>query len=84
MIGVSGQTDFLGGGNANPAEFKIELINPSGAVVVSKSFSNVQSLVVEGVTFRINANGTWKMRVTNLKKNLGTLNITSFDATAAQ
>jgi hypothetical protein len=82
LIGVSGQTDFLGGGNANPAEFKVELINPSGTVVASKSFSNVQSLVIEGVTFRINANGTWKLRVTNLKKSVGTLNITSFSASA--
>jgi hypothetical protein len=84
LVGVTGETDLLGGGGANPPEFKVELINPSGAVVATKAFQNVPNGVVEGVTFTINANGTWKMRVTNLKQTLGTLNVTSFGASASR
>lgn len=81
LVGVSGETDLLGGAGLNPPEFKVELLNPSGTVVASKSFSKVLSAVICGVTYTINANGTWKLRVTNLKRDIGTLNVTSFGAT---
>jgi hypothetical protein len=80
LIGVTAETDLLGGAAMNPPEFKVELINPSGSVVASKSFNNPGSNIC-GVTFRINANGGWKLKVTNLKKTIGTLNVRSFDAT---
>jgi hypothetical protein len=83
LVGVSPVTDLLGGGAANPPQFKVELINPSGAVVASKSFSNVTQPFICGVSYQINANGTWKLRVTNLKQTLGTLNVISFDVSAA-
>jgi hypothetical protein len=80
LVGVTGETDLLGGAAMNPPEFKVELINPAGSVVASKSFNN-PGPVICGVTYQINANGTWKLRVTNLKKTIGTLNVKSFDVT---
>ena len=47
------------------------------------SFSKTTFGLVYGVTFRINANGAWKFRVTNLKQTLGTLNVKGFSASSA-
>jgi hypothetical protein len=80
LIGVTAETDLLGGGALNPPDFKLELLNPSGSVVTTKTFSNVSSLAIQGITFHINANGTWKLRITNRKTGVGTLNVRSFDA----
>jgi hypothetical protein len=82
LIGVTGETDLLGGALMNPPQFKVELINPSGSVVASKSFNNPGQYIC-GVTFRINANGGWKLRVTNLKTTIGTLNVKTFDVTSS-
>ena len=79
-VGVTGQTDLLGGAGLNPPEFKVELLNPSGTVVASKAFSKPSESTVCTVTYTINANGVWKLRVTNLKKDLGSLNVTFFGA----
>jgi hypothetical protein len=81
LIGVTGETDPLGGALMNPPQFKIDLIDPSGTVVASKSFNN-PGPTISGVTFRINANGGWKLRVTNLKTTIGTLNVKTFDVTS--
>jgi len=82
LIGVTAETDLLGGAVMNPPQFKVELINPSGSVVASKSFNNPGPTIC-GVTFRINANGAWKLRITNLKTTIGTLNVRSFDVTSS-
>ena len=83
LIGVSVETDLLGGGIANPPDFKVELINPSGVVVASKTFLDARAGFVLGVTYQINANGTWKFRITNLKRDIGTLNVRDFSGSAA-
>lgn len=79
-VGVTAETDLLGGAGLNPPEFKLELLNPSGTVVVSKSFSKTSDVAICSVTYTIDANGVWKLRVTNLKKDLGSLNVTFFGA----
>jgi hypothetical protein len=79
QIGVSAGTDLPGGGALNPPDFKLELIDPTGAVVASQTFGRQRSELFL-LTYRINQNGTWRMRVTNLKQQLGTLNVTSFVA----
>ena len=80
LVGVSTTTDLLGGGDLNPPDFKVELLDPSGRIVATKSFSKQRSGTILGVNYQINANGTWKLRVTNLKTGLGTLNVTGFFA----
>jgi hypothetical protein len=81
-VGISGETDVLGGAALNPPEFKLELINPSGTVVGSKTVTNA-TRAIYSVTYTINANGTWKLRVTNLKQQIGTLNVVCFSAMAS-
>jgi hypothetical protein len=81
LVGVTGGTDLLGGAALNPPDYKVELLNPSGTVVGSKTFNDANTMTINGVTFTFNANGTWKLRVTNLKQDIGTLSITSFTAT---
>lgn len=78
-VGISGETDLLGGGALNPPEFRLELINPSGTVVASKSVKNARS-TIQSVKFGFNVNGTWKLKVTNLKEGIGALDIISFNA----
>lgn len=79
-VGVTAETDFLGGGSLNLPEFRVELLNPAGVVVASKVFSKVERSTICGPTYLINANGVWKLRVTNLKKDIGTLNVRWFGA----
>ena len=81
-IGISGETDLLGGAALNPPEFKLELINPAGTVVASKSVTKA-TVAIYSVTYTINANGTWKLRVTNLKQQIGTMNVLYFSAMAS-
>ncbi len=80
-VGVSGETDLLGGAGLNLPEFKLELLNPSGTVVASKSFSNVRAIA--SLHYHFNVHGTWKLRITNLKRDIGSLNITEFVAFAS-
>jgi hypothetical protein len=80
-VGITGETDLLGFAGLNPPEFRLELLNPSGLVVASKTFSKVSDSVCT-LTYTINANGVWKLRVTNLKKDVGSLNVTFFGAAA--
>jgi len=79
-VGITAETDLLGLAALNPPEFKLELLNPSGKVVASKTFSKPSESTVCTVTYTINANGVWKLRVTNLKKDIGSLNVTFFGA----
>jgi hypothetical protein len=79
QIGVSAATDIPGGAALNPPDFKLELIDPTGAVVASQTYGRQRSELFL-LTYRINQNGTWRMRVTNLKQQLGTLNVTGFVA----
>jgi hypothetical protein len=81
-VGVSGETDLLGGAALNPPEFKLELINPAGSVVASKTVTNA-TRAIYSVTYTINANGTWKLKVTNLKQQIGTMNVVYFAAAAS-
>ena len=81
-VGVSGETDLLGGAALNPPEFKLELINPAGSVVASKTVTNATRAIYT-VTYTINANGTWKLKVTNLKQQIGTMNVVYFAAAAS-
>jgi hypothetical protein len=81
-IGVSGETDLLGGAAMNPPEFKLELLNPAGAVVTSKTVTNA-TRAIYSVTYSINANGTWKLRVTNLKQQIGTMNVIALTVMAS-
>ena len=81
-IGITGETDLLGGGGLNPPEFKVELLNPSGTVVASRSFSKQSNSTICGVTYAIDSNGVWKLRVTNLKKDIGSLTVTFVGAAA--
>jgi hypothetical protein len=74
-VGIVARTDLLGGGSANPPQFRLELLNPSGAFVTSKVFSNVVDGTISSVTATFNTTGTWKLRVTNLKSQIGTLEI---------
>jgi hypothetical protein len=80
LIGVVGATDLLGGAALNLPDIKVELINPSGTVVSSRTINDVKAAVISGVTFTFNANGTWKLRVTNLKQDIGTFVITNVTA----
>jgi len=77
-IGIDGETDALSGGTLNPPEYKLEVINPSGSVVASGSFSKVPASTVKSVKATINATGTWKLRITNQKQQLGQLNVVQF------
>ncbi|MCI0415207.1 hypothetical protein L0222_20745 [bacterium] len=79
-VGITGETDLLGGAKLNPPAIKLELINPSGSVVVSKIFSDVKSGIIQSVKFGFNVNGNWKLRVTNLKKDIGAVDIMTFSA----
>lgn len=81
-VGVSGETDLLGGAALNPPEFKLELLNPAGTVVASRTVTKA-TLAIYSVTYSINANGTWKLRVTNLKQQIGTMNVIAFSTMAA-
>jgi hypothetical protein len=74
-IGIAGDTDLLGGGAANPPEFKLEVLTPSGSVAASRTVSKPRAGTVNGVNVTINAAGTWKLRVTNLKKDYGALDV---------
>ena len=82
LVGVSAGTDLLGGATLNPPEFKLDLLNPAGSVVASKTFLKAPAGFVHGIQHTINANGVWRLRVTNLKRDIGTLSITSFSASA--
>jgi hypothetical protein len=82
QIGVGAETDLAGGAALNPPDFKLELIDPAGAVVASQTYGRQRSELFL-LTYRINKNGTWRMRVTNLKKELGALNVTGFVAAGA-
>jgi hypothetical protein len=73
-VGIVARTDLLGGGAANPPQFRLELLNPAGAFVTSKVFSNVVDGTISSVTTTFTT-GTWKLRVTNLKNQIGTLEI---------
>jgi hypothetical protein len=76
-IDINARTDLLGFARMNPPEFRLEVLNPSGRVVASGTFRNTTEGVLEQVRFTINATGTWKLRVTNLKKTTGALEVTS-------
>ncbi|MCC6247791.1 MAG: hypothetical protein IT499_08515 [Rubrivivax sp.] len=76
-IGIFGETDLLGGAATNPPEFKLEVINPAGSVVASRTVRKPPAGTVQSVSVTINAAGTWKLRVTNLKKSYGALDVKS-------
>lgn len=77
-VGIYGETDLLGGGAANPPEFKLEVINPSGSIVATRTVLKPPAGTVQSVAVTINAAGTWKLRVINLKKSYGALDVKSF------
>jgi hypothetical protein len=79
-VGVTAETDLLGLGGLNPPEFKLELLNPSGTVVASQTFSNARD--ISSLGYHFNAKGTWKLRITNLKRDIGALRVTGFVAFA--
>ncbi len=81
-IGISARTDLLGFAGMNPPEFRLEVLNPSGRVVASDAFRNTREGVIESVRVTINATGTWKLRVTNLKRTTGALEVLSVRAIA--
>lgn len=76
-IGIFGETDLLGGAAANPPEFKLEVINPAGSVVATRTVRKPRAGTVQSVPVTINAAGSWKLRVTNLKKSYGALDVKS-------
>jgi len=76
-IGIVGETDLLGGAGANPPEFKLEVINPAGSVVATRTVRKPPAGTVQSVPVTINAAGSWKLRVTNLKKSYGALDVKS-------
>ena len=76
-IGIFAETDLLGGGAANPPEFKLEVINPAGSVVATRTVLKPTAGTVQSVPVTINAAGTWRLRVSNLKKSYGALDVKS-------
>ncbi|MFN2509984.1 MAG: hypothetical protein ABR568_00920 [Pyrinomonadaceae bacterium] len=76
-LGISVETGLLSGTLGSP-EFKMELLNPSNQVVVFRTFTRTGT-GLSSVRFGINANGTWRLRVTNLERN-ASLNVTDFNA----
>jgi hypothetical protein len=75
-VGIASETDLLGGGSANPPDFKLEILNPAGNVVASRTVLKAYPMTVQSVTVTINSAGTWKLRVTNLKRSYGALDVT--------
>lgn len=78
-VGVTARTDLLGGGDLNPPDYRIDLLDPSGKVVVTKSVKGAD-LVVHSVSSAFNVKGTWKLKITNLKKDAGQLEVIGFSA----
>ena len=74
LLLVSAQTDLLGGGRVNRPEYKLELRNPSGNAVKTKTVTGTEYIQEIPVVFDLA--GAWNVRVTNLKKDFGALDVT--------
>lgn len=72
LLSVSGETDLLGGGLVNLPDYKVELLNPSGDAVKSKTVTGTTNDQHIPVTF--GTAGAWKIRVTN-RKDYGALDL---------
>jgi hypothetical protein len=74
---ITAQTDLLGGGSLNPPDYRMELLNPTGGVLATRNVSG-NSVFLEGIAYTFNAAGTWTLRVTNLKQDIGALDVIAF------
>lgn len=74
-VGVTMETDLLGGGGMNPPDVKVEIIRPGGAVIASKTFNNAPAGIVHQVSVTFPVAGSWDVRLTNLKKDLGAVDV---------
>lgn len=82
-VGVTAVTDLLSGGPLNSPEYLIELLNPAGNVVGVRNVSHTPNdAVIQSVTRQFDANGQWKLRITNQKTSGGTLAVRTFNAFA--
>jgi hypothetical protein len=74
---ITARTDLLGGGSLNPPDYRMELLNPNGGVLATKDIK-VNSDFLEGIRYTFNASGTWTLRVTNRKQDIGALEVIAF------
>jgi hypothetical protein len=73
LLSVAGETDLLGGGLVNQPDYKVELLNPSGDGVKSRTVTGTTNAQYIPVTF--GTAGAWKIRVTNRKADYGALDL---------
>jgi hypothetical protein len=73
---VNAETDVLGGGGLNPPDYKLALKNPSGTVVETRNVTRAGETTLNA---SFNAVGQWRLEITNLKRDVGALDVTKFD-----
>jgi hypothetical protein len=77
LVGITAQTDFLGGGSLNPPDYRMELITPGGNVVATRNVTT-NSTGYETISREFSVSGTWKLRVINNKQDVGALDVIAF------
>jgi hypothetical protein len=77
LVGITAQTDFLGGGGLNPPDYRMELVTPSGNVVATRNVTT-NSSAYETISREFSVSGGWKLRVINNKRDIGALDVIAF------
>lgn len=77
LVGITAQTDFLGGASLNPPDYRMELVTPNGNVVATRNVTT-NSSAYETISREFSVSGGWKLRVINNKQDVGALDVIAF------